>query len=114
MLLIFLPEQIRPGSTNLSGRMSAPAQAVDITSWLLFAKQWNDTSFLRDLEVLKVDLSVLLDASGSWGCGTALRPPVAATQVTSQPTPAVHSSEEASSGGTCGHVLWQNLVRQKI
>ena len=41
---------------------------ADILWWYLFVERWNGISFLWDLGLIKSDLQVYSDASGSWGC----------------------------------------------
>jgi len=48
-------------------RLSRGAQA-DILWWFYFVKQWNGVSLLWDLGLLREDIQVFSDASGSWGC----------------------------------------------
>ena len=48
-------------------RLNMSAMA-DIIWWHLFVERWNGISLLWDLGLVQNDLSVVSDASGSWGC----------------------------------------------
>ena len=54
-------------------RLNKPARA-DIIWWHLFVERWNGISLLWDLGLVKNDLKVYSDASGSWGCAAFQHP----------------------------------------
>ena len=47
---------------------------ADIVWWYLFIERWNGVSLLWDLGLVKSDLQVYSDASGSWGCAAFQHP----------------------------------------
>ena len=49
-------------------RLNLPAKA-DILWWYLFAEDWNGISMFWDISKHTADITVMSDASGSWGCG---------------------------------------------
>ena len=54
-------------------RLNTPARA-DIIWWHLFVDSWNGISLLSDLGLVKNDVKVYSDASGSWGCAAFQHP----------------------------------------
>ena len=87
-LLQFATKVIRPGRPFLHRlyamqnigshpghfiRLNQPARA-DLLWWHLFASKWNGISLLWDLGKKDPDISLVSDASGSWGCGAFWSP----------------------------------------
>ena len=87
-LLQFATKVIRPGRPFLSRlyamqnigshpdhfiQLNQPARG-DLLWWHLFASKWNGISLLWDLGKKDPDISMVSDASGSWGCGAFWSP----------------------------------------
>ena len=49
-------------------RLNLPSRA-DILWWYLFAEDWNGISMFWDVSKQTADITVMSNASGSWGCG---------------------------------------------